>query len=300
MLIAAVGGAGFVGRHLARCLHEAGHDSISLDRRPVTSPLGGERGAVVDLLDARGPEEAARACGSVDAVVWLAASIRQRTGIDESTADDLLLMVEAPLRFLRALERPPVSFVYLSSIQVYGRPLRLPVDEAHPADPFTSYGVAKLCAEKYLGVACAASGIPLACLRLGFVYGPGQHPANAIPRFLDGLRRGEAPVVRGDGRGIRDDIYAGDVAEAILEAILRRASGAINIATGRPHTLMDVAEAACRVAGGGLAPVRDPADSGWVDRWYDVGAARRLLGFEARTPLDEGLRRMWEAGEAVP
>jgi len=300
MLIAAVGGAGFVGRHLARCLHEAGHDSISVDRRPVTSPFGRERSTLIDLLDARGPEEAARACGAVDAVVWLAAVIRQRTGVDESAAEDLRLMVEAPLRFLRALERPPVSFVYLSSIQVYGRPLRLPVDEAHPADPFISYGVAKLCAERYLGVACAARGIPLACLRLGFVYGPGQHPANAIPRFFDGLRRGEAPVLRGDGRGIRDDIYAGDVAEAILKAIQRRASGAFNIATGRPHTLMDVAEAACRVAGGGLAPIRDPADSGWVDRWYDVGAARRLLGFEAGTMLDEGLRRMWEAGEGVP
>ena len=297
MRIAAVGGAGFVGRHLARQLHEAGHESISLDRRPIGAPYGGERALAVDLMGAGGPEAAARACGPVDAIVWLAASIRQRTRVDESAAEDLQLMVEAPLRFLRALERPPTSFVFISSIQVYGRPVRLPVDEAHPTDPVTSYGVAKLCAEKYLGVACAGSGIPLACLRLGFVYGPGQHPDNAIPRFLGALRRGEAPVVRGDGKGIRDDIYAGDVAQAIEKAILCRARGAVNIAAGRPHTLLEVAEAACRVAGGRLAPVRDPADSGWVDRWFSADAARRLLGFEARTPLEEGLRRMWAGGE---
>ena len=296
MRVAVVGGAGFIGRHLARRLQEAGHESVTIDRRPVAVPCEDERGVIADLLEADGPETAARACGAMDAVVWLAAAIRHRAGIDETASEDLRLMVEAPLRFLEALDPQPAALVYLSSIQVYGRPLYLPVDENHPTEPFASYGIAKLCAERYLRVACPGRGIPLACLRAAFVYGPGQHEANAIPRFLDALRRGQPPVVRGEGRGVRDDVYAGDVAEAIEAALERRADGTVNIATGRPHTLLDVARTACLVAGSGLEPRLDPGESGWVDRWYAVEAARRLLGFEARTSLEEGLRSMWGEG----
>jgi len=297
MRVVVVGGAGFIGRHLARRLHESGHESTTIDRRAVTSPCEGERSIAVDLLEPGGPERAARACGPADAVVWLAAEIRHRHGVDETALEDLRVMVEAPLRFLEALDRQPASLVYLSSIQVYGRPRYLPVDERHPTEPIASYGVAKLCAESYLRVACSSRDIPLACLRAAFVYGPGQHERNAIPRFFEAIRRGEAPLVLGGGRGVRDDVYVGDVAGVIETALARGASATVNIATGRPHTLLDVAETACRVAGTALRPRIDPADAGWVDRWYAVEEARRVLGFEARTSLEEGLRSMWMGGE---
>jgi len=292
--VAAVGGAGFIGRHLVRRLIDAGHDVVTIDLRAPADPLPGEILVQRDLLAEDGPESAAASSGSPQAVAWLAASIRHH-GVDETAAEDVRLMVEAPLRFLAALRPSPSAIVYLSSIQVYGAPRRLPVDEDHPTDPFTAYGVAKLCAEQYLKIWSRGRGASMAALRVAFAYGPGQHPTNAIPHFIESLRRGEPPVVLGDGRGVRDDIYVGDVARAVEIAIAHRADGVFNIASGRPHTLLQVAETVCRAGGSSIRPRLDPTPSGWIDRWFEVDRARRLLAFEAATPFDEGIRAMWGA-----
>jgi nucleoside-diphosphate-sugar epimerase len=242
-------------------------------------------------------ESVAASLGRLDGVVWLAASIRQRTGVDATAQEDLALMVEAPMRLLRALSPAPASLVYMSSVQVYGRPVRLPVDEDHPKDPFTAYGVAKLYAERALDIAGSRRGTAVASLRAAFIYGPGQHPNNVLPRFLAAVRRGEAPVVHGDGADVRDDIHVGDVARGVEMALLRRARGAFNLASGRPHTIGDVARAVCALGPPGLAPRHEEVPSGWVDRWYLADRARDAFGFAAEVPFESAVRAMWDAGE---
>lgn len=293
--IAVVGGAGFIGRHVVRRLIAAGHEICTVDLRAPGQQHPGERVVAQDLLREGGPEGAASAVGDAAGLVWLAASIRQVRAVDHGARDDVRLMVEAPLRFLGALGRVPTQVVYASSIQVYGRPEHLPVDEDHPKRPFTTYGVAKLCAEHYLRIACETMRAPLAILRVAFAYGPGQHTGNVIPRFLQALRRGEPPRVHGSGAGIRDDIYVEDIARSIERCLEVGVDGVFNIASGRPHTLLEVAEAACRIAGSGLRPTHESVDPRWVDRWYSVERVRLALGFSAETALDEGLRLTWAA-----
>jgi len=290
-----VGGSGFVGRHVVRRLLEAGHAVFNVDRVAPIRPLPDETPVVADVTRPEGLASAAQAARATSAVVWLAAAIRQRRSIDASTRADLELMVEAPLRLLDALAPAPTACVYLSSVQVYGRPERLPVDEDHQARPFTAYGVAKLCAEQMLGVACEARGVAFAALRAAFIYGPGQHAGNVIPRFLEHVRRGQPPVVHGPGADVRDDVFVGDVARAVGLALERGVSGVFNIGSGRPHSLRDVALAACRLGAAGLEPVHEPRDSGWVDRWYSIDRARRQLGFEP-TAFADGLGQQWQAG----
>ena len=294
MRVVVAGGSGFVGRHVVRRLIGRGHEAFSVSAHAPALPEPGERVVLCDLADQDLVERAAEACSPADAIVWLAASIRKRTSIDQTATEDLRVMVEAPLRFLGKQGVPPVSFVFASSIQAYGAPRRLPVDEDHPADPFILYGAAKLCAESYLRIACEARGTPLAALRISFIYGPGQHRGNVIPSFLAAVRSGKPPILHGDGSGVRDDVYVGDVARAIEMAIDRRASGTFNIATARPHTTRDLAEIACRIAGGGLRPESRPVESGWIDRWFTADRAREAFGFEAETPIEEGMRAMWE------
>lgn len=296
MRVVVIGGAGFVGRHVVRRLLEAGHEVQSLDRNAPAVRLPGERFALADLAASGGPEAGAASCGRVDAVVWLAALIRQEKDVDESAAEDLRVMVEAPLLFLQRLDPAPAVLVHASSIQVYGRPHRLPVDENHPTEPFKPYGVAKLCAEQYLDVACRARGVALSNLRLAFVHGPGQHPGNVIPRFLACVARGESPVVHGGGDSVRDDIHVDDVARAFELAIACRATGCFNVATGKPRTLREVALAACSLAETRqLAPRHVQRGSDWIDRWFAVDRAREVLGFEASLSLEEGLARTWQS-----
>jgi len=299
MNLAVVGGAGFIGRHVVRRLVGAGHRVWTVDQRAAARALPGEQLITSQLEEPGGCREWAGRCGPLDGFVWLAASIRHVAGVDAAVARDLRVMVEGPLELLRALQPAPSVCVYASSIQVYGAPRYLPVDEDHPTDPFDSYGVAKLCAEHFLRIACDSKGVALTALRLGFVYGPGQHPDNVIPRFLDSARRGEAPTVYGDGRDLRDDVYVGDVARAFQLAVERRSPGVYNVASGRPHTILQVAETICRMAGLSSAPRHAPGVCHWIDRSFAVDRARAGLGFQAATSFEDGLREMWATPEGA-
>lgn len=289
-----VGGSGFVGRHLVGRLLQGSHAVVNVSRAAPGAALAGETLVVADVTRPEGLAAASEAARTATALAWLAASIRQSPSIDALARQDLELMVEAPLRLLEAMSPALTACVYLSSVQVYGRPQRLPVDEDHETRPFTAYGVAKLCAEQMLGIACAARGVAFSALRAAFIYGPGQHTGNVIPRFLERARRRQPPVVHGSGADVRDDVFVIDVARALQFALERRASGTYNVASGRPHTLEDVAQAVCRLAPG-LRPVHEARESGWVDRWYAIDRARSALGFEP-TPFEDGLREHWQAG----
>ena len=298
MRVIVAGGAGFVGRHVVRRLQsEEAAEVLTIDRRLPVEQLPGEEVILADLDRAADVERAVRACGGVDALVWLAATIGQSGTVDDSAHEDVRVMVEAPLQLVRGLDPAPAALVYLSSIEVYGRPRYLPVDEDHPTEPFTAYGVAKLCAEQYVAIAGALRGTAVALLRIAFIYGPGQHDTNVIPRFIAAARRGEAPVVHGTGDDIRDDVHVRDVADAVVAALRHRASGAFNIASGQPHTLLDVARAVCRLEGGTLVPRHVEGVNGWVDRWYGIERARSSFGFAPAVDFEGGLSEMWN--EAV-
>jgi UDP-glucose 4-epimerase len=297
MKVAVVGGSGFVGRHVVRRLLGAGFDvtNVSLERPEQLLPS--ERIVLADVCSPERIETLAKELGRVDGIVWLAAAIRHRLGVDATAIQDLTLMVDAPLRLLRALDPSPASLVNISSIQVYGRPKYLPVDEDHPKEPFTAYGVAKFYGEQVLDIAASKRGTNVASLRVAFIYGPGQHSANVLPRFLQAVRRGEAPVVHGAGGDVRDDVYVDDVALAVELALKKRARGSFNVASGRPHTILDVARAACAFGPPGLTPRHDDEPSGWVDRSYVVDRAREAFGFAAQTSFDDGVRAMWQTEE---
>jgi UDP-glucose 4-epimerase len=292
--VALLGGSGFVGRHVAERLSSSGFDVVTVDRAAPAQLFDGESVIIGDLGTADGAAAVAKEVGAVDSVVYLAASISQVTGIDLSAFDDLRIMVEAPLHFLSASSTPPRSVVYISSIQVYGRPRFLPVTEEHPTDPFTAYGVAKLSAEHYLRLYCGKNNIVLTALRLAFIYGPGQHAKNVIPKFIAQVRSGERPAIRGDGREIRDDVHVRDIALAVECAIKSGIDGSFNISSGQPHTLLDVANAICELSGNAeLTPVTDNQISTWADRWYSIAKAQSELGFTPAISFEQGLQEMW-------
>ena len=299
MNIAVVGGSGFVGRHVVSRLAKAGSTVVTVDVRPPRSRADEETVVLAALDDERAVVRAASECGRIDSLVWLAATIASTPVTDEAAVRDFTVMAEAPLRFIDALDKVPPSVVYASSIEVYGPPDELPIREDHATNPGGVYGAAKLAGEHYLRIRLRDTESTFAALRLAFVYGPGQHEQNVIPRFLARLRMDEPPELSGNGAEVRDDIFVGDVARAIELAISERANGAFNVATGYPHTLLDLAEAACAVAGSHLRPTVGNEPSAWVDRWFDASLAREAFGFAATTPIADGLRAMW-AAESEP
>ncbi len=142
-------------------------------------------------------------------------------------------------------------------------------------------------------------------LRFFNVYGPRQDPdspyAAVIPKFIRRLAEGRPMPVFGDGGQTRDFTFVGDVVRGILLA--GRAPGVsgrtYNLAGGRPVAVSELARTLAALAGVRPGIELLPPRAGDIrDSWADVEAARRDLGFDAPTPLAEGLRRTLEGSRA--
>jgi UDP-glucose 4-epimerase len=188
-------------------------------------------------------------------------------------------------------------FIYLSSAAVYGDPVRLPVDENHPTDPLSPYGLSKLMGEEVARF-FSRLGLKHVVLRLFNVYGLGQNAAYAgvITRFMERARKGLPSLVYGDGEQTRDFIHVEDVAQAVELAITTRCLNQVfNIGTGKPVRIRDLAVLVMRLHGVEGEPVYAAKRPGDIKHSYaDVSKARILLGFEPRIGLEEGLKKLMQ------
>ena len=145
-------------------------------------------------------------------------------------------------------------------------------------------------------------GLETVTLRYFNVFGPNQDPtsqyAAVVPRFIAAVDAGEPVPIYGDGEQSRDFTYVDNVVEAnVLAADAEDASGEVlNVATGTSRSVNALADTIGEVLG---KPVEreylDPRTGDVRDSWADVAAAQRILGWEARIDLDQGLRLTAEA-----
>jgi len=113
------------------------------------------------------------------------------------------------------------KLIYVSSAEVYGRPLRSPVGEDHPLSARSPYGAAKIGAEKLIEAFVHAFGLRAVILRPFSIYGPGASSESLIPRIIDLARKG-LPVLLRDLRPVRDYCFVTDLAEATASACSSR------------------------------------------------------------------------------
>ncbi len=203
-----------------------------------------------------------------------------------------------------ALDAGVRRVVYASSSSVYGGAEQLPTTESAPTIPRSPYAVTKLTGEHYCRVFSELFGLETVSLRYFNVFGPRQRPESAyaavIPLFLDAARRGESPVIHGDGRQTRAFAYISDVVDANLAVACAPpevAQGqAYNIAGRTSESLLGLLDIIGRVVGPIATPVHtDPRPGDVRHSSADLSAARRALGYDPKISLEEGLRRTAEA-----
>lgn len=172
-----------------------------------------------------------------------------------------------------------------------------PTDEEAPPAPTSIYAMSKRHQEEMALLIGKTYGIPTVALRFFNVYGPRQALSNpytgASAIFLSRILNEKPPYIFEDGRQLRDFIHVKDVARAIVLALERDDADymSVNIASGKPVSILDLAETLIELYGANLRPyVSNEFRKGDVRHCYaDITRARELLGFEAKIDLKEGL-----------
>jgi nucleoside-diphosphate-sugar epimerase len=305
--IAVTGAGGFIGRAVCRALLAKRCEIRALVGPPsdlLPAPPGAtlnlraaitDRSALSELLD-----------GGVDAVVHLAGPPSVRASFDEPLA-----YVEAhtagTAALLDACRHAGVQrFVYVSSAEVYGRPLTDPVDETHPLDARSPYAAAKVGAEQMVRAYGHAYGIGATIVRPFSVYGPGMGAHALLPAILRQL--GTADTLRlADLRPERDYCQVDDVAAAIIAAASVRRAGtlAVNVGTGIGTSVRDLAQHVLRLAGHHLSITEDvgarrPGNAEILRLVADRRLAAAELGWEPHISLERGLAAMLAAPLGAP
>lgn len=190
--------------------------------------------------------------------------------------------------------------VYSSSASVYGNAIFTPMTEEHPFNNRTTYGATKIANEQMFRAIYEQHKLPYIGYRYMNIYGPrmdyeGTY-VSVIMRALDRIFAGQPPIIFGDGSQMYDFIYVDDVAEAnILGMKSDCADEFFNIGMGVGTTINELVEMLLELTGSSLKPEYHPQTQSFVtQRIGSTEKAERLLGFQAKTPLLDGLRRVVE------
>jgi len=289
MKIVVTGGAGFIGSHVATALKAAGYSVVAVDNleRAASAKALEEAGVPLVVVDLRWGE-----VPRGDVYIHAAAYI----DVEESFQKPFEYAVNnaaATLRLAAKARREGARLVYISSAAVYGEPKRLPIDEDHPTDPTSPYGLTKLWGE-HAAALYGKMGLKYAVVRPFNVYGPRQSGpyAGVIAKFVERARKGLPPVIYGDGEQTRDFIHVADVAELVKTVVERGAEGVYNAGTGRAVSVRELARLVCKLAGVDAEPIHAPPRPG--DIRHSVADIRRAkaLGWAPRVELEEGLRQL--------
>ncbi|MBI2061488.1 MAG: GDP-mannose 4,6-dehydratase [Nitrospirae bacterium] len=192
--------------------------------------------------------------------------------------------------------------VIASSDKAYGTPPRLPYREDMPLNGLFPYEVSKSCADLLARCYHRTYGLPVGIARCGNVYGGADlNWSRIVPGTIRSLLGGERPVIRSNGKYVRDYTYVKDVVRAYLrladglaEAKIR--GEAFNFSSEEPVTVLTLVRRIGRLMGAdNIHPkILDTASGEILSQHLSTAKARRLLGWRAKIGLKEGLRETIE------
>jgi len=299
------GATGMVGSWLAKELIARGTEVVCLvqDADPQSELLRSgdiERTQIVNgqLEDFSDVERAINA-REVDTVFHLGAQTivgtarRDPLGTFEANIRGTYHVLEACRRHAGLVKRVVVA----SSDKAYGAQPKLPYVESMPLEGREPYEVSKSCTDLLAQSYYHAYRLPVAILRCGNIYGGGDlNWSRIIPGTIRSFLHGERPIIRSDGRFIRDYLYVKDVVGACLAVADRLDDPEVqgqgfNFSPQKPLTVLEVVEAIAReMKAEKLKPVIQNAAAGEIrDQYLSAAKAKRLLGWRAAYTLQKGL-----------
>lgn len=303
------GGLGFIGSSLAHALVRRGARVTILDAQLPqygANPFnlhGIEDRVRVVIGDIRDPHVLAAVIPGTDAVFNFAAQVSYIDSGKEPFLDADINCI-GHLHVLEAVARhaPHAKICFSSSRLVYGRILSSPVDESHPTNPLSIYGVHKLAAEKYYRIYFDNRGVRSTVIRIPNPYGPRQqmrHPKYSIVGwFIRRAMENASLEIFGTGEQERDYLYSDDIVDAFMRiGATDRTDGEVyNIGTDERVRFVDMVDTILTVTGSGRKahipwPVAYERNETGSYR-ANTGKIEAAVGWRPTVRLTDGIRQM--------
>ncbi len=294
------GGAGFLGSHLCARLLADGADVLCVDNY-----FTGSRDNVAGLLDNPHFELMRHDITfplyvEVDEIYNLAcpaSPIHYQFDPVQTTKTS----VHGAINMLGLALRLRAKIFQASTSEVYGDPTVHPQDESYrgnvnPIGPRACYDEGKRCAETLFFDYYRQHNLNIRVARIFNTYGPNMHPndGRVVSNFIVQALKGEPITLYGDGSQTRAFCYVDDMVEGFvrLMAAPDEVTGPVNLGNPVEFTIAELAEKVIALTGSRSKIVREPLpEDDPVQRCPDIGLARRLLDWEPKVPLEEGLER---------
>ena len=199
---------------------------------------------------------------------------------------------------LAAAEKSVEKFVFISSCAVYGDPEVNPVTEDIKTNPISPYAESKLIGERYCLSFNQSNQLKTVVLRFFNVYGPRQSMnaySGVITIFINKVKQKEPLTIYGDGSQTRDFVNVRDIVDGILASMkTNKTDGEVfNIGSGKPTSINDLAKAVLELGNVDLEIKYEKYRTGDIKHSFaDITKARKLLGYEPKVSLRDGLREL--------
>lgn len=299
MKVLVTGGAGFIGSHIVDSLIENGYEVCVVDnlsrgnRKNVNSRAGFYEKDIRDndLIHIFKDEKP-------DFVIHEAAQIYVSDSV-KNPIEDAEINVTGSINVLEACRQTGIKkILYPASTAIFGEPQYLPVDEDHPLDMISPYGVSKHTVEHYLGVYNKLYGIEYNVLRYSNVYGPRQDSSGeggVVAIFCDALTHGKSPFIFGDGNQTRDFVYVKDVVNANLMALKSSLSGIYNVCTNTEISVNALFDCIRNIINPDIKPIYKDKRPGDIENscmTYDK--IKKDMNWSPKYTLQEGIKETVE------
>lgn len=299
--IVVTGGAGFIGSHIVDSILESGMEVVVVDNFST-----GKKENIEHILDKiklfKGnivnTEFLRKVFTGADAVIHLAALPSVPVSIEFPMETNTVNAVGTLSVFIAARDTGVERVIYASSSAVYGDTPILPKIETVPANPLSPYAIQKLVGELYGHVFNSVYGLKTIGFRYFNIFGPRQNPNNeysaVISKFIHCMKKGQRPVIYGDGEHTRDFTYVKNAVEANMRALnADHGFGEVyNIASGNKLSINGLVEEINEIIGTKILPKYAPPRHGDIkDSFADISKANETFGYVPTISFDEGLKR---------
>lgn len=298
MKIIVTGGAGFIASHVTDAYVKAGHRVVAIDNLSTGFKKNVNPKAKFYRADIRNPKtmekifarEKPEILNHHAAIASVVESVRNPVPTLETN-----IMGTANLLISFGKHGRGARKMIFSSTggAIYGNPKKVPVPEQHSLDPLSPYGLSKKIGEELIAFYGRELKFDYIIFRYPNLYGSRQNLSQngIVPLFAAMMRRGERPVIFGDGTKARDYTHVADIAAANVMALHRGKNEILNLGWGKPVSDRQMFDAIAREIGFKKPPVYAPYRKGEVYKVaLDSRRAKKILGWKPAIKLQNGVR----------